>query len=71
MERKEKDAKGDRLVSCIPVKQRLSRERPPFVMERTEHLKFVERANTSTAEFIANLEESFKNDNTESPFNFS
>lgn len=68
---KEKDAKGDRLVSCIPVKQRLSRERPPFVMERTEHLKFVERANTSTAEFIANLEESFKNDNTESPFNFS
>lgn len=68
---KEKDSKGDRLVSCIPVKQRLSRERTPFIMERTAELKFIERANTVATEFLANLTESFKEDDSKSPFDFT
>jgi len=68
---KEKDSKGDRLVSCIPVKQRLSKERAPFIMERTAELKFIERANTAATEFLANLTESFKEDDSKSPFDFT
>lgn len=62
------DAKGDPLVSCIPVKQRLSKERKPFILERSVNLKFTEKIIADAAELIANLEK--MKDDTKSAFDF-
>lgn len=65
---KETDSKGNKLLSCIPVKQRLSRERKPFLIERSSELRFFVKETLNSEEFIANLDR-LKND-TESPFSF-
>lgn len=63
-----KDSRGLPLVSCIPVKQRLSIERSPFLMERSQYLRFSLKEDVSTEEILANIE-SQQND-SKSPFSF-
>ncbi len=53
---KTKDSKGLPLISCIPVKLRLSQDKPAFFMERNQYLRFSVKEDISVEDFLANLE---------------